>query len=412
MCFCSLYGGIKVQNTFTRKQMAALVTLGGIAYFLISVSLAMIVPVLATLIFAAVVTILTYPATKWVSAGLSYIPVRAVGVDGKNIGNAFWKSGWTRNRPFENSWVTAIVTWLLMMIFIIVPSYIGVSIMIERAISLAQYAVENQDTLRESLSVLMNDKLSLLPEVVRENVTGRLDALLGAGVLAGSRASSFVLQMVAGATFGLLDWVTTTAVFLISLLLMYEGGARALLWIQNQVPLAKEYGDKFFEQFAGLVKAIFMGTFLVNLAQVSVYGLVMWIMDAPGWNIWVIVMLAMSAFPSTPGLLMFGAIAGAFLSDNYAAAGVMLVTTLIAGNLDNVARGYIVSKYAEVHPTIVIGSTFLGMIKFGAAGIIIGPAVMALTILAVKLLRIELEVFFEQDGSSKENTAQTSVTKR
>jgi predicted PurR-regulated permease PerM len=53
-------------------------------------------------------------------------------------------------------------------------------------------------------------------------------------------------------------------------------------------------------------------------------------------------------------------------------------------NLDNFLRPYLVNRFTEIHPIIVLVGVLGGLQAFGFAGMIIGPLILALLLTLLK----------------------------
>ena len=109
-----------------------------------------------------------------------------------------------------------------------------------------------------------------------------------------------------------------------------------------------------------------------------------------GAFLWGFVTAILSFFPVIgPPFVWIPAAVIQFFQGDYRAGGGILIFGLILSNIDNLIRPYLAEKISKIHPLVSLVGIFVGVLSFGVMGIFIGPLLLALTILILRMFEEE-----------------------
>lgn len=168
----------------------------------------------------------------------------------------------------------------------------------------------------------------------------------------------------------------------------------ALKSITSLSPLTKVEMDRLFNQVGDTIHAIVYGTFAIAVLQGTLGGLMFWWLGLPAPFLWGLVMSFLAIVPML-GASIVWAPAALFLAleGNWGSA---LILTfwgmLVVGTIDNILRPIFVGNRLKLHTILIFISVIGGLLKFGPAGLILGPVTLAVTIAL-------LEIWFKRNSA-------------
>ena len=167
----------------------------------------------------------------------------------------------------------------------------------------------------------------------------------------------------------------------------------ALKSITSLSPLSKAEMDKLFNRVGDTIHATVYGTFAIAAVQGTLGGLMFWWLELPAPFLWGMVMSFLAIVPML-GASIVWAPAALFLALEGNWGNALILTfwgMLIVGTIDNLLRPVFVGNRLKLHTILVFISVIGGLIHFGAAGIILGPVTLAVTIAL-------LEIWFKRNS--------------
>jgi predicted PurR-regulated permease PerM len=163
-------------------------------------------------------------------------------------------------------------------------------------------------------------------------------------------------------------------------------------------PLSQADMDKLFKRVGDTIHATVYGTFAIAAVQGLLGGLMFWWLGLPAPLLWSLVMGLLAIVPMLGAFVVWGP-AAIFLAleSNWASA---LTLTLwgvfVVGTIDNLLRPIFVGNRLKLHTMLSFLSVVGGLLLFGAAGLILGPVVLIITITL-------LEIWFNRNLDNTEN---------
>ena len=175
--------------------------------------------------------------------------------------------------------------------------------------------------------------------------------------------------------------------FLLFFLFRDRNESRAAL--RSLVPLSERETDEVMKRVADTVHATIYGTIVVSLVQGGLGGLMFWWLGLPAPLLWGAIMALLAVIPVL-GAFVVWVPAAIFLAMNGQMGQALLLTawgTIVIGLVDNLLYPVLVGNRLRMHTVPVFISIVGGLMFFGAAGLVLGPVILALTFAALEIWR-------------------------
>ncbi len=192
-----------------------------------------------------------------------------------------------------------------------------------------------------------------------------------------TNAANWLASFVLGLGTHLSDMLARLLLFLAivgAVLPNYPGIVRRL---KRLSPLDDALDTLFLRKIKLTVRGMFLGIFVIALAQGLVSGLLFWLAGVPYASLWTLLAVVAALLPLGAGLIALP-IGVAELAYGQYGAGLLILAgyLLIVTNLDGVLRSRLVPKEAEVSFALVLLSALGGLQLFGFFGVVYGPVLM------------------------------------
>lgn len=154
-------------------------------------------------------------------------------------------------------------------------------------------------------------------------------------------------------------------------------------------PLTRAEMDRVCVRVGDTIHATIYGTLAVAAAQGLLGGLMFWWLGLPSPFLWGVVMFLLAVVPVL-GAFVIWVPAALFLAlDGHWGKALILVGwgAAVVGTVDNLLRPVLVGKRLKLHTVLAFISAFGGLLLFGAAGLILGPVVLAVTAVLLEIWR-------------------------
>lgn len=154
-------------------------------------------------------------------------------------------------------------------------------------------------------------------------------------------------------------------------------------------PLTTAETVRVVRRFAETVRASLFGTVAVGLVQNSLGGLMFWWLGLPTPVFWGLVMGALAIIPLLGAFIVWVPAAAVLaLQGQWASAALLaLWGGIIIATVDNLLYPILVGNRLRLHTLAAFIGTVGGIILFGPSGIVLGPAVIALTLELIEILK-------------------------
>jgi predicted PurR-regulated permease PerM len=139
------------------------------------------------------------------------------------------------------------------------------------------------------------------------------------------------------------------------------------------------------------VQAMFLGIFVIAVAQGLVCGIFFWIAGVPYAPLWTLLAVVASLFPLGASLVavpigIFQIVIGDYIQGTVVIIGYFLVVS----NVDTLLRPRLVPKEAEMNFVLVLLSALGGLELFGFFGVVYGPVLMVVFLTALSVYEAQL----------------------
>jgi predicted PurR-regulated permease PerM len=160
-------------------------------------------------------------------------------------------------------------------------------------------------------------------------------------------------------------------------------GVRALL------PLSDVEVSEVFRRVEDTIHATVFGTLTVSAVQGSLGGLMFWALGLPGPVLWAAVMTVCALIPTLGAFVVWLPAAGYLaLTGAWGKAAILVAWGMLAvGLVDNLLYPTLVGHRLRLHTLPVFFSIVGGLYLFGAAGLVLGPVTLAVTIALLDIWR-------------------------
>ncbi len=195
--------------------------------------------------------------------------------------------------------------------------------------------------------------------------------------------------------------IGTLVSFTLTLFLLFffvRDGERMFATARVLIPLSPERKNRLFKHLAAVIRAVVYGTGLTALLQGILVGISFAIVGLPSPLVFGVLAALLALLPFGGTALVWGPAALVLAAQDRWGAAIFLVVwgAVLVGTIDNILKPILVSSRAPVATLTVFIGVLGGIAAFGAAGLFLGPVLLALVIalidFAVEVRRQELRV--------------------
>ena len=331
------------QNDLTRTILGALFIVA-----LIAVSLWILLPFLAAIIWAATIVAATWPMMIKIQS---------------------WLGG--------RRWAAVAVMTLILLCVLVVPLSAAIGVIVSNvdtimgwAKSLGQYEITTAPdwvTHLPFVGVPLADAWNKMAASGFKGIAARV------WPYAGSIIKWFVSRVGSlGALF--VEFLLTV----ILAALLYANGERAAAGILRfGQRLAGRRGEESVRLAGQAIRGIALGVVVTAMAQSLLGGIGLMITGVPFAPVLTAVMFMLAIAQIGPIPVLGAAVVWLYWSDSPVWGTVLLLFTLVVGTMDNVLRPFLIKKGADLPLLLIFAGVIGGLMAFGLIGIFIGPVALA-----------------------------------
>jgi len=210
-------------------------------------------------------------------------------------------------------------------------------------------------------------------------------------------SSGFLVSQVKGVAQNVLVFTANFIIALVTLFFFLRDGAEFCQRVQRLLPMDRDHQERLFRHIIDAVVAVVHGSLVVAMVQGLLAGLAFWALGVPFAVLWGVVTAFVSLLPvggstivSVPAAIYL------FLQGENVRAVVLLIWCLgIVGTVDNILKPLLIGNRLGLPVLFLFFGILGGLALFGALGIILGPALLA-------LLRALLDLYSEEYGAAEE----------
>ncbi len=279
---------------------------------------------------------------------------------------------------------SALLTDLLVLLFLIVPSALLIWILTNEAESLAPLLKQGQKTVQnirqgggvESIGAVRHIRdwlylrVGIQPAQFREQIIALADTMIQSVSSIGAALAKNSLRLLIG-----------LLIMLFTLFFLFRDGAKMSTGFQSYIPLQPELKANLADRLQSTIVGAIRGWFLTAVIQGLTAALGYFIVGVPGVALFGVLTAITGLIPSVGTALVWFPIALFYLVRHAYFKGSFLMVwgILIVGLLDNFMRPYLMQNKADL-PFLAIFFAILGGIEvWGTKGIVLGPILLAIT---------------------------------
>ena len=196
------------------------------------------------------------------------------------------------------------------------------------------------------------------------------------------RAGGFLFQSLSSLTGGTFHFLLSFFILLYAMFFFLKGGTGTLDKTLAFFPLPEEDKRRLVNRFVSVARATIKGTLVVGFVQAALGGLAFWLAGIEAVAFWSVLMFILSVLPGIGAALVWvPAVIYLLVVDRTGAAIALAIwCAAVVGTVDNFLRPTLVGKDTQIPDLLILIGTLGGLTLFGAAGLILGPIVVALFI--------------------------------
>ncbi len=178
---------------------------------------------------------------------------------------------------------------------------------------------------------------------------------------------------------GSIEVVMQLFIGLFVLFFLYRDGDVALATLRRLLPLSDEEATQLLSRMNESILATVNGSFIASVAQAFLAGTIYLILDVPGAVLWAVATFFTGLIPMFGTALVWLPISIYLALTGHPASALILLGfgIVIIATIDNIVYPYLVGSRIRMHTVPTFFAVLGGVIAFGAAGLILGPAILS-----------------------------------
>jgi predicted PurR-regulated permease PerM len=182
--------------------------------------------------------------------------------------------------------------------------------------------------------------------------------------------------------------VFSAIIALLTMFFMLKDGHKLTEPALHIIPLPREEAIQVLVRLRETVFSVFIGVVFVALIQGAVAGVAYAVAGVPGAAVWAAATFIFAMIPLVGPPVVFIPIAlSLFLQGKVPqAVGLLLFGALVITQIDNILRPFFIGAKASLHPIAVFFSLLGGVLLMGPIGLMAGPLVLTLCIVVAEII--------------------------
>lgn len=190
------------------------------------------------------------------------------------------------------------------------------------------------------------------------------------------------------ATLTIFSGVILVVIFLFIFFLDGAGLCNALI---SLIPMKEEHKKILLQEITSVITGIFAGMIAAAFVQGMLIGIGYWIAGIANPLVWGVLAVGVTLIPVIGGPVMYVPPAVALMIGGHWYQGLFLLLygILVVSTADNIIKPLALRGRVNVHPVLLALALIGGTLWLGAAGVIIGPMIVALMLAMIRIYRKE-----------------------
>jgi predicted PurR-regulated permease PerM len=209
----------------------------------------------------------------------------------------------------------------------------------------------------------------------------------------GRHVAELVVARIIGFLTGIPGLLLQLGVALFVLFYLLRDGDQFMITIRRMIPLDPDRREEVLGRATEITEAMVYGTVVVAVVQGILGGIIFRLLGLPAATLWGTMMGVLALIPMVGPPLIWIPTSIYLVLTGSVVRGLILfaVGALVIGTVDNLLRAVFVSGRTEMHSLVVFLSVLGGVFAFGAPGIVVGPVLFVLGLIAIDMGRLAME---------------------
>ena len=163
---------------------------------------------------------------------------------------------------------------------------------------------------------------------------------------------------------------------------LFRDQKEALAALRSLLPITTSEADMLFRRFSDTINAIIFGKALTAATQGVVGAIGFWILGLPEPWFWGVIMGLLSFLPVVGASLVWGPAAVFLGLDGHIGRAALLVLwgVVLIAPIESFLYPMMLGHRLKLHNALVVIAVLGGLVAFGPVGLVVGPAILALTL--------------------------------
>lgn len=301
-----------------------------------------------------------------------------------------------------NQGVSSLVTCLVLFLCLVIPSYVVMHMVVLQMIHFYQVA---EPLVKDVVAQGGNSELirrikefTLIQWLNLESVD--FVSVLSDSVKTFLSLSSKLINKTSAGFFGLF---TTIMIMFFTMFYFFMDGEALVKKVKFLSPIRDDYEDLIISRFLMISRATVMGTVIIGITQGTFGAIALLVFGIKSWLLWGVVMVFLSLVPMVGAWLVLipAGIIQLVTGHVWQGVGILVISTTLISNIDNLMRPRLVGREAKMHDLIIFFSSLGGIAAFGVMGFIVGPVIAALFISVLDIYSTEFEAQLKEANMRK-----------
>jgi predicted PurR-regulated permease PerM len=200
---------------------------------------------------------------------------------------------------------------------------------------------------------------------------------------------SSILGRSIGLVGGAIGIIVKSFFVIFTMYYLFRDGERIINALPNFLPLKKEQSEKIFERTRQVINASVYGVVFIAILQGVWGGLAFWVLGLPSPILWGAVIAFVCMIPVAGSFLVWLPASLYLLFTGHWTRATLLALwgLLVISSIDNFLRPKLIRGRTRLHELFVFFAVLGGLSVFGVLGIVLGPVVLAITLMLLDTYR-------------------------
>ncbi|MFZ0992128.1 MAG: AI-2E family transporter [Candidatus Sulfotelmatobacter sp.] len=201
--------------------------------------------------------------------------------------------------------------------------------------------------------------------------------------------SNFLLSWGTHFLSNIVSFFVEAIIAFFTLFFLFREGESLKLQLAAFLPLRAHQFERLFTGVSNSIVANVDGCLAVGASQGILMSLGFWVLGLPSPISWGLVTALCSLLPIVGSFVVWGPATMFLVISGHWGKGLILLFwgAAVVAQIDHLLRTWVISQRANMHPLLMFFALLGGVKAFGALGLFIGPVVVSVTLVALKMLR-------------------------